>query len=288
MFFRAPSLGPDNDGKSFTVNLMLSREDSRPGPHFFSRKLEDYHGKIPFIISDLVAQLDNLDACHKEGIFRLSAPKNSVDSFCRLLDQGRVTDWTDYGDHNLIACTLKASVRELSIVDPLIGADIGEDVKTTAKAGAADATSRISALVESCPVSRRNALSYVMQYLRKIADASDVNLMTPYNISVCWSPIMFPRSALSVASDEAVTAVEMMVDKFTSIFKPEWCSEKVVMSQEEFERMAEPEIDIADALNEQARRANRKNSLIPYDREELPYALQLARPTRPAPKLPGK
>jgi hypothetical protein len=73
--------------------------------------------------------------------------------------------------------------------------------------------------------------------------------------------------------------------KFGEIFKPEWCDEAVMMTWEEFERTAEPEIDIADALNEQARRANRKNSLIPYEREELPYALQLARPTGRAPKL---
>jgi hypothetical protein len=267
---------------------MLARHDSKPGPHFFSRKMEDYHGKVPFIVSDLIAVLDKLDASHKEGIFRLSAPKNSVDSLCRTLDQDRITDWSDYSDHNLIACTLKAYVREMSIVDPLIGEDVGEDVRTIARTAPPDGTARLRRLLSTCPPSRRNALSYIMKYLRKIADAADVTLMSPYNIAVCWSPILFARTPLAVPGDDAVTAVELMVSKFSEIFAPDWCDSRVVMTQEEFERMAEPEIDIADALNEQARRANRKNSLIPYEREELPYAFQLAKPTRPAPKLPGK
>jgi hypothetical protein len=42
------------------------------------------------------------------------------------------------------------------------------------------------------------------------------------------------------------------------------------MTDSDIEEMAEPEARIEDVLNEEIRRANRKGSLIPYEREDLP------------------
>jgi hypothetical protein len=266
---------------------MLQRESSRPGPHFFSRPLEDFSGKASFIITDLIQALDREGAPTKEGIFRLSAPKHLVEALCRRLDEGRISDWSEYSDHNLLACAFKAYIRELSIIDPLIGSDIAGGIRTVAENGSPEELrAAIRTSVARCPDSRRNTLACVMKYLKTIMDSSAVNFMSSYNLAVCFTPCLFEKSN-AVAGEDSMRVVEEMITGFDSIFEPEWTSAEVVMTDEDIEIMAEPEVRLEDVMNEQLRRQNRAQSLIPYPRDDLPVIFHKQKPDRPPPPLPS-
>jgi hypothetical protein len=266
---------------------MLQRDSPRAGPHFFSRPLEDFGGKASFIITDLIQALDEQEAVTKEGIFRLSAPKHLVEALSRRLDQGRISDWSEYADHNLLACAFKAYIRELSIVDPLIGRDIADEARAAVIAddpNAARAALRVT--VAKSPKSRRNTLACVMKYLKKVMDSSEANLMSSYNLAVCFTPCLFERSN-AVAGEDSMKVVEEMIVGYDAVFPREWTTPWVIMTDEDIEIMAEPEAKLEDVLNEQKRRQNRAQSLIPYPRDDLPMILHKQRPVRPPPPLPG-
>jgi hypothetical protein len=82
-------------------------------------------------------------------------------------------------------------------------------------------------------------------------------------------------------------AVEVMISACDKLFAREWSAAALLMTDDDIEEMAEPEATIEDVLNEEVRRANRKGSLIPYEREDLPGILHKKRPSRPPPKLPS-
>jgi hypothetical protein len=265
---------------------MLPRDSSRAGPHFFSRPLTDFNGKVSFIITDLISTLNHLNSVTTEGLFRLSAQKNVVDVLCRRLDQGRISDWSEYSDHHLLACTLKAYIRELSIVDPIIGRDIASDARAAVlNDNPEEVRSALHSLLQKSPPSRRNSLASIMKYLKKVTEFSEVNLMTPYNLAVCFTPCLFEKSN-AVAGEDSMRVVEEMVKGYDSIFSPEWTGIDVLMTDEDIEELAEPEAEMEDVLNEQERRKKREQSLIPYPRDDLPMIMHKQKPDRPAPLLP--
>jgi hypothetical protein len=265
---------------------MLQRDNPRAGPHFFSRPLAEFDGKIPFIVTDLITALHGQDAMRKEGIFRLSAPKHSVEALCRRLDQGRIADWSDLTDHNLLACAFKAYIRELSIVDPLIARGVADKVRAAASAGGAPEIRRaIRAALGQAGLEHRRTLAAVMRCLRQVMDAADVNLMSAYNLAVCFTPCLFERSN-SVAGDDALRAVEEMIAGCHEVFQGEVTDGVALMTDDDVEAMAEPEARLEDVLNEEIRRRARKDSLIPYQRDDLPVILRKKKPERAPPPLP--
>ena len=76
-----------------------------------------------------------------------------------------------------------------------------------------------------------------------------------------------------------------MIQDYDKIFDKEWYSDEVEMTDSDIERMAEPEIDEFDILNESKRRIMRNKSLLELDREQLIQILKLQRPDRTPPQL---
>jgi hypothetical protein len=116
-------------------------------------------------------------------------------------------------------------------------------------------------------------------------DASEVNLMSAYNLAVCFTPCLFERSN-SVAGEDALKAVEEMVAGFDEVFQGEVIDGVALMTDDDIEAMAEPEARLEDVLNEEIRRQARRDSLIPYQRDDLPMILHKQKPERPPPPLP--
>ena len=108
--------------------------------------------------------------------------------------------------------------------------------------------------------------------------------MDASNLSIVFSPSLFPRTD-SVASGSSMKAIELMIQDYDKIFDKEWYSDEVEMTDSDIERMAEPEIDEFDILNESKRRIMRNKSLLELDREQLIQILKLQRPDRTPPQL---
>ncbi|KAH0786525.1 RhoGAP domain containing protein [Histomonas meleagridis] len=251
--------------------------------------LHNYKGKIPFIITNLINRLEERNADQQEGIFRLSGRKSEVDRICTFMDRAPVTDWTQFEDmdNNVIACALKKYLQNLSSFDPLIGKDISDEVNSTIQLFSEDPTiySRLKNLLEHSPLTRRNALAYVMHYLKKIADNSGVNNMNSYNLSVCFTLAIFPQTD-TIASGNSMKAFELFINDFEQIFDPSWYDAANILTPGDIEKLSAPIIDISDAKNEQMRRMVKKSSLIPYDRSMLSTFFLIERPNRPPPSPP--
>ena len=71
----------------------MTLADPAPGPHFFTKSLAEYEGKVPFIVTDLIKEMEVLGSAKYEGIFRLSAQKSTVENLCLMLDKNRIKNW---------------------------------------------------------------------------------------------------------------------------------------------------------------------------------------------------
>lgn len=265
----------------------MSLTDSQPGPHFFSMPLSGYRGKIPFVLTDLISRLEELNADQQEGIFRLSGRKSDVEKISALMDRGRIRDWSQYPDFdaNTVACALKKYLQSLSGTDPLIGRDISDEISSAIQLLSDDQSvcAELKRLLVGTPASRRGSLTLVMKYLKKVADNSSVNNMTPYNLSVCLTLVIFPQTD-TIASGNSMKAFELFLTNFDDIFEAEWCDARYFLTDSDIDKISAPAADVDEALCEQQRREQRRGSSIPYDRAELLSALFVRRPARPAPE----
>ncbi|OHT00514.1 RhoGAP domain containing protein [Tritrichomonas foetus] len=265
----------------------MTLADPKDGPHFFTKKLEEYQGKVPYIITDLIDEMEKLNSSQVEGIFRLSAQKSTVEKLCLMMDSGRVTDFEGFEEPHIIACALKRYIRELSLLDPLIGADIADDINTQVQCLSGDPKiyEAFKELIDKNPnKSRRNCLAVLMKFFNRITKDASVNRMEASNFAIVFAPSLFPRND-TVASGNSMKAIELMINDHDKIFSPEWSNEDVYMTDIDIEKMAEPEILEEDAVLESTRRQTRKASAIPFTRNNLVDILQLNRPDRPAPML---
>ncbi|KAH0790721.1 RhoGAP domain containing protein [Histomonas meleagridis] len=264
----------------------MTLADPAPGPHFFTKRLVEYNGKVPFIVTDLIKEMKVLDSGKIEGIFRISAQKSTVENLCLLLDRNRVKNWQGYEDPHIIAGALKRYIRELSGLDPLIGEDIYDKINTAMQCSTSDETlfTELHNLVsQGCPT-RRNTLAYLMHYFNVITTEVEFNKMDASNLSIVFAPSLYPRTD-SVASGSSMKAIEVMIKDFDKIFDAEWYGPNVEMTDEDIERSSEPEIDESDAALESVRRQLISKSLMKLDRENLVSILGLQRPDRKPPQI---
>lgn len=264
----------------------MTLADPAAGPHFFTKSLSEYCGKVPFIVTDLIHEMEALNSATYEGIFRLSAQKSTVENLCLMLDRNRIKNWQGYEDPHIVACALKRYIRELSGLDPLIGNDIYDQVNTAIKcyAGEDAVYGELHKLVAQGCASRRNTLAYLMKYFHYITTKQELNKMEASNLAIVFAPSLFPRTD-SVASGSSMKAIEIMITDYDKIFDKEWYADEVEMTDQDIEKMAEPEIDEFDVLNESKRRTMRNKSMIELDREPLIQILRLQRPDRTPPQL---
>lgn len=261
------------------------------GPHFFTKPLQEYNGKVPFIITDLISELDNLKAEENVGIFRLSGEITNVEKICLELDCGRIKSYDSYKNPNDIACALKRYIRELSLIDPLIGRDIYEEVNRIIDNHINTDnvyTELNKILCHNGSETRRNTLAVLAKYFNKIAKHSELNKMDADNLSIVFTPSLFPQSN-SQAPEQSQTAIKIIIQDFEKVFPdPNMYSPNIVnMTDEDIENISMPEINADYLLNEQVRREIRKDSLIPFDRTSLIKQLGLSVPDREIPSLPN-
>ncbi|OHS98458.1 RhoGAP domain containing protein [Tritrichomonas foetus] len=158
-------------------------------PHFFSRPIESFGNKIPFIVSDLITKLREIEAKNIEGIFRLSGAANVIKNLTDQLDEGQISDWSQFNAIT-IACALKTYFREKAKDDPLLMFDnydmfvASVDVPNSKKA--------LELLKGICvnhlPKERLIILAYLMNYLHEVSLNEGMNKMSAKNLAICFAP----------------------------------------------------------------------------------------------------
>lgn len=250
-------------------------------PHFFSRDIEGFGAKIPFVVTTLIQKLRELDAKKIQGIFRLSGSIDVIKQLQDELDEGFVKDWKPYNGIT-ISCALKTYFRYSPT--PLMTFEKYDEFMSAASLpNEEDFLAKIKELCFSLPKTRLLTLVYLINYLHEVDANSEVNKMKANNLAICLAPnILRSVSTANAAADnpqqnKIVTAlIEHSLEFFSEVGFPP----PVLMSIEEIAIMKNSYINETD-IDLMVQRANyRKESLISYTPPECINDSNFKRPTR--------
>lgn len=253
-------------------------------PQFFSRQPEDFGGKIPFIVSDLVEQLKKLNADQVKGIFRLSGSARDSSLLCANLDTGRVTDWSIYTDPHCITGALKRYFREKTNDSPFFPYTVYDEIISIAKITQESKQIEIIQKVFST-FSRARLLTavYLFKYLLSITRSVEVNSMTADNLAIVFSPNLLclkdptPEQTM-IANAIHNKTISIIIRLIDASFSEIVFDERDFLTDDEILIISPPPLTAEDLDKIRNIRNFRKKSLIPCIPAQ--YIGKVHRPTR--------
>ncbi|XP_064490238.1 rho GTPase-activating protein 1-like isoform X2 [Ornithodoros turicata] len=142
---------------------------------------------IPRVVEECITFLDNDNALETEGIFRRSANTQVVKTVQQLFDRGQEVDFGQYESVHVAAVILKTFLRELQ--EPLLTFDLYDDVMHFQELDQSEKVSQAQhLLLERMPHSNYQLLKYIVEFLAKVIDRSDLNKMTASNLAIVFGP----------------------------------------------------------------------------------------------------
>ncbi|KAL2255896.1 hypothetical protein VTK26DRAFT_2522 [Humicola hyalothermophila] len=173
----------------------------------------DVNVPLPAVVYRCIQYLEAKNAIFEEGIFRLSGSnvviKQLRERFNNEGDINLITDGQHYDIH-VVASLLKMYLRELpsTILTNDLRAEFTTAMEMTDKK---EKLSTLSELVERLPQANAALLKYLISFLIKIIDHSDVNKMTVRNVGIVFSPtlnIPAPVFACFLQNYEAIFGID--------------------------------------------------------------------------------
>ncbi|KAK8878267.1 Rho GTPase-activating protein 15 [Tritrichomonas musculus] len=248
-----------------------------PHPQFFSRSTDEFGGKVPFIVTDLIAKLKSMNAEKVEGIFRLSGAARDISELASILDQGRVHDWTPFQNVHTVACTLKKYFRDNVRTQPLLPFDQFESfiaIPTEAPTDEA-AIPRYKQILKNITEARVMTFAVLFQYLHQISTVES-SKMNPHNLAIVIAPnLLSPKPGTRSEEDliklNAIqnNAIELMIRLYDKIFDDIKIDESSFITDDELKILIPPPINEADLPIIVELRNIRKKSLIPFVPSEM-------------------
>lgn len=169
------------------------------GGKFFIVDFKSYNGKVPYIITDLISKLNEINSEHFEGIFRKNGPRQEINSLCQQLDMNKIKDWKDeYSNALVLSCALKRffaqhSKNDDTIIDKQmerILQEIYENYKDNEEERIIQYKFFFHKLCTDD--TRKFTLALLLNYLHKISINSEKNLMHAANLSKVFYISLFP------------------------------------------------------------------------------------------------
>ncbi|KAL2200089.1 hypothetical protein P885DRAFT_75271 [Corynascus similis CBS 632.67] len=173
----------------------------------------DVRVPLPAVVYRCIQYLDTKNAIFEEGIFRLSGSNLVIKQLReRFNNEGDINLLTDgqYYDIHAIASLLKMYLRELPstiLTNELRTQFIAVTEMTNHK----EKMAALAELVQRLPQANAALLKYLISFLIKIIDHSDVNKMTVRNVGIVFSPtlnIPAPIFALFLQNFEAIFGID--------------------------------------------------------------------------------
>ena len=255
-------------------------------PQFFTRSPEQFGGKIPFVVSDLINRLREMEGQKAEGIFRMSGAASGIAGLCSELDNGRVADWSVYSNVHTVACALKKYFRDMVVADPLIPAVFYNDMlaipKTTDQDAQVEAYKKIVAQLSPA---RRLTLAFVFRFLHEVMQ-SETSKMNANNLAIVFSPnVLSPIGGPTVEhtlknnldQNKTVASLVTLTDR---VFADVEIGENCFVSDDEIEALKPPPLAKDDIDRFMELREIRKRSMIPFVPYDLLKDPNFRRPTR--------
>ncbi|KAI0833912.1 RhoGAP-domain-containing protein [Hypoxylon sp. FL0890] len=168
---------------------------------------------LPAVVYRCIQYLDAKNAIREEGIFRLSGSnvviKQLRERFNTEGDVNLLTDETYYDIH-AVASLLKLYLRELPTT--ILTRDLHmKFVAVTEMPNHLEKIGSLAELVRQLPLANETLLKYLIAFLIKIINHSDMNKMTVRNVGIVFSPtlnIPAPVFALLLQNYEGVFGID--------------------------------------------------------------------------------
>ncbi|XP_063337594.1 rho GTPase-activating protein 17a isoform X7 [Pelmatolapia mariae] len=146
----------------------------------------------------------------EEGLFRIAAGASKLKKLKAALDCSTSQLEEFYSDPHAVAGALKSYLRELP--EPLMTFQLYDE--WIQASSVSDPDKRLQALWVVCdklPKNNKNNLRYLVKFLAKLAQESELNKMTPSNISIVLGPnLLWAKTEGSLAEMAAATSVHVV------------------------------------------------------------------------------
>ncbi|XP_037134971.1 rho GTPase-activating protein 17a isoform X4 [Syngnathus acus] len=146
----------------------------------------------------------------EEGLFRIAAGASKLKKLKAALDCSTSQLEEFYSDPHAVAGALKSYLRELP--EPLLTHQLYDE--WTQACSLSDSDKRLQALWLVCdklPKNNKTNLRYLVKFLAKLAQESEVNKMTPSNIAIVLGPnLLWAKTEGSLAEMAAATSVHVV------------------------------------------------------------------------------
>ncbi|XP_077057207.1 rho GTPase-activating protein 17a isoform X2 [Siphateles boraxobius] len=146
----------------------------------------------------------------EEGLFRLAAGASKLKKLKAALDCSTSQLEEFYSDPHAVAGALKSYLRELP--EPLMTYQMYDE--WIQASNVPDPDKRLQALWVTCdqlPKNNKANFRYLIKFLAKLAQESDVNKMTPSNIAIVLGPnLLWAKTEGSLAEMAAATSVHVV------------------------------------------------------------------------------
>ncbi|XP_028267988.1 rho GTPase-activating protein 17b isoform X2 [Parambassis ranga] len=146
----------------------------------------------------------------EEGLFRIAAGASKLKKLKAALDCSTSQLEDFYSDPHAVAGALKSYLRELP--EPLMTFGLYDEWLQASNVS--DPDKRLQALWVTCdrlPKTHKSNLRYLVKFLAKLAQDSDVNKMTPSNIAIVLGPnLLWAKAEGTLAEMAAATSVHVV------------------------------------------------------------------------------
>ncbi|XP_076121349.1 rho GTPase-activating protein 17b isoform X3 [Alosa pseudoharengus] len=158
----------------------------------------------------------------EEGLFRIAAGASKLKKLKAALDCSTSQLEDFYSDPHAVAGALKSYLRELP--EPLMTFHLYDD--WIQASSVPDPDKRLQALWVTCdkmPKHNHANFKYLIKFLAKLAQDSDVNKMTPSNIAIVLGPnLLWAKTEGSLAEMAAATSVHVVTIIEPIILHADW------------------------------------------------------------------
>lgn len=190
----------------------------------------DVNVPLPAVVYRCIQYLDSKNAIFEEGIFRLSGSNLVIKQLReRFNNEGDINLLADgqYYDIHAIASLLKMYLRELP--STILTNELrSEFIAVTEMTNHKEKMAALAELVERLPQANAALLKYLISFLIKIIDHSDVNKMTVRNVGIVFSPtlnIPAPIFAMFLQNYEAIFGIDP-AEYELPVAEPEYMQER--------------------------------------------------------------
>lgn len=180
---------------------------------FFSEPIEFFLGHIPFIITDLIAQLIKTKGQNSKILFNSELANDELDKIITELKSKRITDWSDYNNPATLSSSLLIYISSLFHDEPLITEDVQEYLLSTQITNSTSYLLLLRKILLKLYIGRFQTLSYLIDFLNQTHFLSNDQLFKIFSIP------FFGKKSLNLNNSFLNQLFQLFLNSYSTIFQ---------------------------------------------------------------------